>query len=57
MYEGTIFKVGKYDGSEVAAVVISEFVWEGNPYAVIGYKDEYPNVFLWSLDTLEKQLA
>lgn len=57
MYEGTIFKVGKYDGSDVEAVVINEFIWEGNPYAVIGYKDEYPNVFLWSLDTLEKQLA
>lgn len=53
MYEGTKFEISKFDGSKIAAVVISEAVWKGKTYAVIGYEDEYPNVFLWSLDTLK----
>lgn len=57
MYEGTKFEVGKYDGSKIAAVVLSEVVWKGESYAVIGYEDEYPNVFLWSLNTLETYVA
>lgn len=53
MYEGTKFEVSKYDGSKVVAAVIAEIVWRGESYAVIGYEDDYPNVFLWSLDTLK----
>lgn len=53
MYEGTKFQVDKYDGSKIAAVVLAEVVWKDKPYAVIGYDDDYPNVFLWSLDTLK----
>lgn len=53
MYEGTKFEVDKYDGSRIAAVVLSEIVWKGESYAVVGYDDDYPNVFLWSLDTLK----
>lgn len=54
MYEGTKFDVAKYDGSKIAAVVLAEIVWKDKPYAVVGYDDDYPNVFLWSLDMLKE---
>lgn len=57
MYKGTKFEVDKYDGSKIAAVVLAEVVWKGESYAVVGYEDDAPNVFLWSLDTLEDLVA